>query len=417
MTELILPSLKGKFGNWIYFIATMKLSDVADVNRVSTVSEIEELYTKNINNVLQRELDRKRINKISEYLQHQKERFLNSIIVAIYKGNPTWSELQIEDNFKIQNKVVEDQKLSYARGRLGFMTLLGNETMFVLDGQHRIKGIREAYKKNPDLVGGDDITVTFVVHDTKLKERTRRLFTVLNKYAEKPKKAELIIMEEDDPAAILTRKLLLEHPFFKKENAISTTRDLAIPSTDFTSFSTLVCLYKIHQILIDFSKRYPTSKLMKRPSNTELGEMYEDQIVPFWDFVLKKFPQLDKFIDGKSADKKFNRNKENGGSLLLRPEGQLLLATLYKHFLNKGSSQFSKFKTKVTQLDWNLSNPLWKYVFWIGDKMNTKDKSLKSQLLLFLFGEKTINKDKLKVALDELYDDYNAKFKGKLTPL
>lgn len=416
MNQIVLPSLKGKFGNWVYFIATIKLSDVADKNRISTVSEIEELYPKNINDVLQRDIDKKRINKISEYLQKNKERFLSSLIVAIYKGNPIWSEIRIEDNFQSGKKEIEDEKLKYARGRLGFLTLNGNESMFVLDGQHRLKGIREAFRKTPEQIGNDDIILTLVVHESKYKERTRRLFTVLNRYAEKPKKAELIIMEEDDAAAILTRRLLLTHPIFKKENSISNSKGTAIPATDSKSFTTLICLYDITKELINYKKLYPKASMIKRQSDAELEKLYTNNIIPFWDFLFKSFPEIEKYINGEIDDKKFLRNKENGGSLLLRPEGQLLIANLYKHFEYKGKMVFNDFKRKLPLINFHLSQPFWKYLFWTGEKMNTKNKALKKRSFLFLLGEK-IDSNQLKSEYSILYREYNDSFKAVLKPI
>jgi len=413
MNQLILPSLKGSFGSWVYFIATMKLSDVANKSRISTVTEIEELYSKNINDVLQRDLDSKRINKIAEYLQNQNERFLSSLIVAIYKGSPIWSEIRIEDNFENEEKYIESEKLQYARGRLGFLTLNGDESMFVLDGQHRLKGIREAYRRNSEIVEGDDIILTIVVHESKFKERTRRLFTVLNRYAEKPKKAELIIMEEDDAAAILTRRLLLTHPIFKKENSIAKGKGTAIAGTDNKSFTTILCLYDIVKELIDFKSIYPKSSMINRLEDKKLDELYENQVLPYWDFFFNSFPSVEKYIDGKINDQKFLRNKENGGSLLLRPEGQLLIASLYKHFESLGSKQFIAFKKKLPKVNFQLSSPLLKYLFWTGEKMNTKNKSLKRKTFLFQLGA-NIDDTLLEKEYTALYNEYNDEFKTAL---
>lgn len=410
MNKIILPSIKGKFGDWMYFIVTMKLSDVAEKERISTVSEIAELYPKNINYVLQRELDTKRINKISEYLQKQDERFLSSLIVAIHKGNPTFSEIRIEDAFKIGNKV-EDENLQYAKGRIGFLTLTGDEKIFALDGQHRLKGIREA-GKNPK-VKDDDIMVTIVVHDSNKKERTRRLFTVLNRYAEKPKKAEWIVMEEDDAAAILTRRLLLTNDFFKKDNSISKTRGFAIPASDLKSFSTLVCLYDISKEIIEYKKLYPKSTVIERPSNKKIDELYESHILNFWNYILSTFPEIIAFVNGTLNDEEFVRNKKNGGSLLLRPEGQLTIAELYMYFSQKGVKELSSFKKKLPKIDFNLTNPIWRYLYWNGEKMNHKNRPLKKRVLLYLLGEK-IDLTILKKDIQKVYDDYNDKFDAKL---
>ncbi|MBL7823164.1 MAG: DGQHR domain-containing protein [Saprospiraceae bacterium] len=413
MNQLILPSLKGKFGSWVYFIVTMKLSDVANKSRISIVTEIEELYSKNINDVLQRDLDNKRINKIAEYLQNQSERFLSSLIVAIFKGSPIWSEIRIEDNFEIEKKEIESEKLQYARGRLGFLTLNGDESMFVLDGQHRLKGIREAYKRNSELVKGDDIMLTLVVHQSQFKERTRRLFTVLNRYAEKPKKAELIIMEEDDAAAILTRRLLLNHPIFKKENSIAKGKGAAIAASDQKSFTTILCLYDIVKELIDFKSIYPKSSMIKRLSEDKLEDLYENKVLPYWEYFFQSFPSVEKYIDGKIADKNFLRNKDNGGSLLLRPEGQLILASLYKHFESLGRKQFVAFKKRLPKMNFQLSSPLLKYLFWTGEKMNTKNKALKRKSFLYQLGA-NVDATLLKKEYTALYNEYNDEFKTTL---
>ena len=61
-TYLHLPCLRGVIGDWTYFSSVMKVKDI--VNRVITISQSEELYSKKINEILQREIDEKRVDKI-----------------------------------------------------------------------------------------------------------------------------------------------------------------------------------------------------------------------------------------------------------------------------------------------------------------------------------------------------------------
>jgi len=63
---LHLPCLRGVIGNWTFFSSVMKIKDV--VNRIITVSESDELYTKNINEILQREISTKRVGQLKDYL-------------------------------------------------------------------------------------------------------------------------------------------------------------------------------------------------------------------------------------------------------------------------------------------------------------------------------------------------------------
>ena len=254
---LHLPCLRGVIGDWTYYCSVMKIKDV--VKRIITVSESDELYTKNITKVLQREINTKRIKQLEYYLNSNKEHFFSSIVVAIYKGNPIWSDFDIETHFKIEKDLLENDDVKFIENKLGILSLYGDEIIFALDGQHRVKGIKEAYANNPT-IGEEDISLIFVVHNDQNKERTRRLFTVLNKYAQKPKEAELIILDEDDVSAIITRSLLEKHDILKLKNAISNTNGANLPSTDMTTFTTLVTVNRINKIIlsnhrIDYTKR------------------------------------------------------------------------------------------------------------------------------------------------------------------
>ncbi|HVX01181.1 MAG TPA: DNA sulfur modification protein DndB [Candidatus Babeliaceae bacterium] len=413
MVKLRLGALKGTFGDWVYFATTLKVKDVADQRRIETVSESEHLFTKNINGVLQREIEPKRINRIAQYLIQKKDRFLPSMIIAIYRGNPEWADIKVESTFKVDNQKLSDEDIFYLDGRLGVLTLGGTERMFVLDGQHRLQGIRKAYNDQPDKLGNDDVSVTIVVHNENLKERTRRLFTVLNRYAEKPKKAELIIMEEDDAAAILTRRLVLEYDFFKYENALSKSKGMSMPPSDVKSFTTLVCVYEINKVLIDYNLIHP-KKFISRPTDDELGALYTKKIIPFWDFFLKKFPQISQLVLGKLVDEDVIRNKRTGGSLLFRPEGQLLIAKVYKQSDRIG--RLKAFKDNIGKIDFNLSGSTLNYVFWKGDKFENKNQKLKETLFNFLLGNND-DANYITRELTKVYKDYNLKYTGHIKPV
>ncbi len=54
----------GNLGHWDYYSTVMKIKDIVNNNRVITVSESEELYTNNINEILQREIKESRIKPL-----------------------------------------------------------------------------------------------------------------------------------------------------------------------------------------------------------------------------------------------------------------------------------------------------------------------------------------------------------------
>ena len=72
---LHLACLKGNIGFWTFYSTIVKVKDIVEDKRIITVSESEELYTKNINRILQREINKKRIKQISKYISETEERF------------------------------------------------------------------------------------------------------------------------------------------------------------------------------------------------------------------------------------------------------------------------------------------------------------------------------------------------------
>ncbi len=146
---LHLPCLRGVMGNWTYYCSVMKIKDV--VKRIITVSESEELYTKNINEILQREISSVRIKQLKDYLNNNPEHFFSSIIVAIFHGDPKWSDFDLEPYFSVDNKTLDSETTEFIENKLGVLSLSGDEIIFALDGQHRIKGIREAFKQNESI--------------------------------------------------------------------------------------------------------------------------------------------------------------------------------------------------------------------------------------------------------------------------
>ena len=58
-------------------------------------------------------------------------------------------------------------------------------------------------------------------YDTEAgKERTRRLFTNINRNAKTTTSAENIALDEDDAISILTRRFLTEHPFLSQDGVV-----------------------------------------------------------------------------------------------------------------------------------------------------------------------------------------------------
>lgn len=204
--ELTLPALRAHMGDWVYYVTFLQMEEIA--KRIELAEDIQPSST--LKEMIQRQIT-DRSNPIAEYLLNQSQRFFNSLIVGVYGGSPNWCELAIETN-----QLFDAETLPfYLKGALGILQLDGKETLFAIDGQHRVEGIKKALEKN-DTLKTDEVSVIFVAHQIERDgmERTRRLFTTLNRYAKPVKKSEIIALDEDDTIAIITRKLVEEHPLF-----------------------------------------------------------------------------------------------------------------------------------------------------------------------------------------------------------
>ena len=91
MNEIVLPSLRGVFGDWIYYSCLIPMAEIA--SRVDFANEIQK--NKKLSKLIQRELKRNRASEIKDYLLQENERFFNSLVIAIHGGRPNWFQVGI----------------------------------------------------------------------------------------------------------------------------------------------------------------------------------------------------------------------------------------------------------------------------------------------------------------------------------
>jgi DNA sulfur modification protein DndB len=241
--KTFIPAFKANVGDWEYYIGIMKYAEVArQVDFAHQLGGNTDLST-----MIQRGISA-RTQDIREYLLKSSHRFLGALIVAVWGGEPVYRPVQMED---------PDGMLSGIDREFGVLTFDGTQQYIALDGQHRLRAIKDAIKADPDL-GKEDICIIMVAHydtvDGKL--RTRRLFTNINRNAKPTTGAENIILDEDDGPAIITRRLLTDHEFLKQDGVVRVfTRigeegDLRlaagnVPQGDRRAFTTIVNLYEM----------------------------------------------------------------------------------------------------------------------------------------------------------------------------
>ncbi|PMY01453.1 DndB, partial [Pseudomonas sp. MPR-R2A5] len=83
------------------------------------------------------------------------------------------------------------------RDTVGVLHLTGQESLFAVDGQHRVEGIKGALARSGK-VSGHELTVILVAHRNTASglQRTRRLFSTLNRYAKPVTPGEIVALDE-----------------------------------------------------------------------------------------------------------------------------------------------------------------------------------------------------------------------------
>ena len=319
------PSLRGRFGDWAFYSVLMTLGQVAE--RVSFAKEIH--TSERLSQMIQRELEGDRSSKIADYLRTNEDRFFNSLVIAVYEGEPEWLQF---DNVRPVHEEFEPRDLTdTAKYSLGYLSLRGDEKLFALDGQHRLAGIKQAVTTNAEILD-EEVSVLFVAHhnDTGGLKRTRKLFTTLNKTAKPVKRSEIIALDESDVMAITVRRLVEEHPFFTG-NRILFRAQANLPRYDTEHLTTIGNLYDVLSIL--YSKvitlsdgRRETLEQLRfyRPSDESLS-FYYDWTSQLFVMLGDAFPEFGEYLSGKNDEATLQRYRNGGGHLLFRPVGLLII--------------------------------------------------------------------------------------------
>lgn len=379
-----IPAFRAQVGDWTYYIGTMTYAAVK--NQINFAYE-KLGKNRDLEMLLQRGIT-SRTEVISEYLLTSPQRFLGALTVGIWGGNPDFQEVGMTDQSGLMTGIDDDW---------GLLVLNGDETYFAIDGQHRLQAIKDAVTRNPDL-GPEKIAVLFVPHydDEKGRERTRRLFTSINRKAQRTTKAENIALDEDDGIAIVTRRLLDEHDLLGRDGVVRifsrpptsdgryTLAGAAIPRTDphaWTNMGTLYEMLRPRDPGVGPGRRRPTA--LGFGLHPSMCARPEDALRPTDAVLDNSYTVLSRRIDdlldacgglrsalaegaahGTARDLRAPENGEEHGHALMRPIIQRHLAQTLGFLV--GDQQrltWDEALTRLGEMDWELGQPPWTAVF------------------------------------------------------
>lgn len=377
-----IPVIRGKIGNWRYYSGVMSFKDIQE----NVTASINEIYkTSCLDELLQRELTRN-YESIKKYILKDNERFFNAIILAIYDGDPQWLEVEFRN---------EERDFT----NVGFLQFNGEETIFPVDGQHRVAGIIEALKENPDL-HNEQVPVIFIAHSNtdEGKKKTRKLFSTLNRRAKRVGENENIALDEDDACSIITRELVQNFPLFNNDN-VANDLGKQIPVSNETAITSLIALYQSVEIIVKNylafenikGEKYKEFKLY-RPSDKRLLELHDCVFEVFNSFVAN-FDCVKEYVESKDFSKAAKYRNTNGGNLLFRPIAFTEVFTAALIIKQRNNSTFDEIFSKMNKVEFEISKSPWKGLIWDGYRIiSGVTKSTIRLLLIHMVAPETLTK-------------------------
>ena len=380
-----IPAIRGKIGNTVYYSANFSFQQINDLVDRKVGNEI---YTsKTLKERLQRSLT-DNCGKIKQYILDCEDRFFNALVLAVYDGEPQWTEIRFE---------LDENEFS----NVGILHLNGLEKIFPVDGQHRVEGIKEALKKNPALAS-ETISVILIGHSTNKEgmKKSRRIFSTLNRYAKPVKLGDIIALDEDDIVAIATRELLETHILFT-DDRIKTTNTKSIPVNDKSSFTSLITLYECNVELFQIfyykkiiSKTKLKDFLRRRPDDNIIAE-YIKYLSNFWDLMINAFPEIEDFINSDeplTAAEEY-RDTINGGNIIFRPVALLQMIKAISYIYSEDNDVSIKdILTTFSKLQRNVSSEPWNRIIWDPEskRMLMNNQLLLKYLFIYIFNNELL---------------------------
>jgi DNA sulfur modification protein DndB len=375
------PALRARMGDWTYYVTVMKLGKIA-----KECSLAEEIHShKDLDDVIQRALKDRVEKEMVPYLLKESQRFYGALVVAVYGGDPEFTPVTVAEHPLIDDK---EDRSTYGFGLLRFD---GSQTYYALDGQHRLKSIQEAVKQDIDLKN-EEISVIILKHEETKEglQRTRRLFSTLNRRAQPTSAGINIAIDEDDSIAITTRRLVKENDVLQRlvladMNSIN-SKTLSPTKKNEPYITTLAAFYETNEILLGgFDGGLDTKGNFKqfRRSYQEL-DAYYTYLEKIWMQLLKKCPGFDAVLKGKKTPGDLRQRVDDkghpvldeaekpipGGSVFARPIGQYVLAEVLRSVATRGKSIEDAIDAIMANVTMDIDDAPWTGVIWNPDSQN-----------------------------------------------
>ena len=388
-----IPAIRGRFGSTEYYVATMKVGEVAST--LTIPKEMRGWDDLNPEELFQREINYKRVkDNIAPYLANDPDRFIGSFIVVVKNDKGMAFECFSDAGIKIPKLLGH----SFAEN-IGILTFSGGELLVPLDGQHRLAALKFATtgkdEKGTDITGiaaneelAEDTCTLILIRDDI--EKSRKIFNKVNRYAKATSKADNLITGDDDIAAVITRDIVVKDLIGSRIVKTGASNTLSEKTPEFTTIATA---YEITKSVLEFENNLAKLNVQVLPDNGS-QTLYKDQVKQFWIIFLEVSAYSLSLHDPEDTGDK-TRIDTRKSQVHCKP---IIMRALAEAFIDlqtpdEDGARLSLAEAvgRANKVDWGFDNPAWMHVLLApGDKVISGNVSRKfaSRMLAYLLGKK-----------------------------
>ena len=324
------PATRGRMGNTDYYTATLPFGAVTklftfDPDKMMELTPDERT---------QRELKRKRIPEIANYILDNEDYIFSAITVSV-------------DSAVEFTPAAEDADV-------GTLVLPLEAKYVINDGQHRVAGIEEALNQDPELA---EDTISVVVLPDGGLERSQQIFSDLNRTVHKTSKSLDILFDHRLPINRITMDCLQEVPLFgdrvDKERVSLSVRS--------AKFATLSGLQQANvQLLGNPPEKLPPAEV----------DNMKALAVDYWTRLTGLVAPWQAILDGDTKPQQARQMYVSSYALSLWALGSAGGAALAAH--SGAGGRWTEVLEGLSSIDWRKTNPDWQGICMAGNEVVTR---------------------------------------------
>ena len=324
------PATRGRMGATEYYTATLPFGAVTKLFTFDPEKMME--LTPEMRS--QRELKRKRVPEIASYIMDHEDYIFSAITVSV--DSPVFFTPAAEE------------------ANIGTLVLPLEAKYVINDGQHRVAGIEEALRQDPELASD---TISVVVLPDGGLERSQQIFSDLNRTVHRTSRSLDILYDHRLPINGITMDCLQNVPLFQDR----VDKERVSLSLRSTKFATLSGLQQANiQLLGDLPETLSQSEVNDaRAIAVDYWTHLTDLVVP-WKSIL----------EGDIKAQEARQVYVSSYALSLWALGSAGAAARAAH--NGASPPWTDILDGLRGIDWKKSNSDWQGICMIGNEVVTR---------------------------------------------